>query len=199
MSWSKLSVLMLALAGLGPAGCGFHAVHALPDAAEASADGRAGANLGGDLTRIRVDPIPNRMGQLVRNALVQRLSPRGEPADPAYHLDIHLAENYADLGYRRDNYATLSNLTLTATFSLQTDDLVLLSDTATTIVSFDSLGARYASVVIERDARERAAVQIADDIRSRLAAALQRYHDNPTDPRYQRTQGRITPLVSPAR
>jgi len=199
MSWPRLLLLGLALAGLGPAGCGFRALHAVPDAGTAgTADARDGLDLGGEMARIRVEPIANRTGQLVRNALVQRLSPRGEPADPRYTLKITLTENYSDLGYRRDNYSTLSNLTLTAAFSLQSSEGILLTDSATTIVSFDSLGARYASVVMERDARDRATVQIADDIRSRLAAVLERYLKHPNDPRFHRVEEGVIVQPSPS-
>ncbi|MEO0036002.1 MAG: hypothetical protein RLZZ501_2025 [Pseudomonadota bacterium] len=198
MSWPRLLLLGVALAGLGPAGCGFRAIHAVPGPEEVSADGRGEARGAAELARIRIDPIADRTGQLVRNALLQRLSPRGEPADPLYTLTVRLTENYSDLGYRRDSYSTLSNLTLTATFTLSGEDLLLVSDTASTIVSFDSLGARYASVVMERDARDRAAVQIADDLRSRVAAALERYHAHPDDPIYRRNQGTVVPQAPSA-
>ena len=198
MSWPRLLLLGVALAGLGPAGCGFRAIHAVPGPEELAADGRGETRGAAELARIRIDPIADRTGQLVRNALLQRLSPRGEPADPLYTLNVRLTENYNDLGYRRDSYSTLSNLTLTASFTLSAEGLTLVSDTASTIVSFDSVGARYASVVMERDARDRAAVQIADDIRSRIAAALERYHARPDDPSYRRNQESVLPLAPSA-
>jgi LPS-assembly lipoprotein len=187
MLWPRL-LLVAVLAGLGPAGCGFHAVHAT--------NGDSGA-VGLDLARVRVDPIADRLGQQVRNALIERLSPRGEPADPAYTLKITLTESATDLGYRKDNLATLGNLTVTATVRLYHDSRSLLTDTASTVVSFDYLGPRYASVVMERDARDRAAIQIADDIRGRVAAAIERYKANPNAPRYRRQDDTIVPLAPP--
>ncbi|SEH27104.1 LPS assembly lipoprotein LptE [Magnetospirillum fulvum] len=179
MLWPRL-LLVAMLAGLGPVGCGFRAIHAT---AGSTADD---SPVGVDLARVRVDPISNRVGQQVRNALVQRLSPRGEPADPLYNLQVELTESTTDVGYRKDGYATLGNLTLIATIRLQREGVFLLSESATTVASFDYLGPRYASVVMERDARERAATQIADDIRGRVAAAIERYQANPNDPRFRR-------------
>jgi len=186
MLWPRL-LLVAVLAGLGPVGCGFRAIHAT--SGESGQDSPVGA----DLARVRVDPIKNRVGQQVRNALVQRLSPRGEPADPLYTLRVELTESTADVGYRKDGYATLGNLTLTATIFLRRDGVSLLNESATTVASFDYLGPRYASVVMERDARERAATQIADDIRGRVAAAIERYQANPNDPRYRRQEKAFSP------
>ncbi|CCG41506.1 LPS assembly lipoprotein LptE [Magnetospirillum molischianum] len=191
MLWPRL-LLVAVLAGLGPVGCGFHAIHATSSGAVDDSP------VGTELARVRVDPISNRVGQQVRNALVERLSPRGEPADPLYTLKIVLTESTADVGYRRDNYATLGNLSLSATIQLRREGLTLLNETASTVASFDYLGPRYASVVMERDARERAATQIADDIRGRVAAAIERYQSNPNDPRYRRRDMTIWPDDSTA-
>jgi len=192
MLWPRL-ILVAVLAGLGPVGCGFRAIHATSGLVADDSP------VGADLARVRIEPISNRVGQLVRNALVERLSPRGEPADPLYTLRIELAESTADVGYRKDGYATLGNLTLNARILLVRDGIALLSETATTVASFDYLGPRYASVVMERDARERAATQIADDIRGRVAAAIERYQANPNDPLYRRRGKDFAPLddVSP--
>jgi len=186
MSWPRL-LLVVALAGLGPVGCGFRAIHATSGAAVDTSP------VGAELARVRIDPLPNRVGQQVRNALVERLSPRGEPADPDYVLKVDLSEYTSDIGYRKDGYATLGNLTLNAVIVLQRDGRTLLSDSASTVASFDYLGPRYASVVMERDARERAAMQIADDIRGRVAAAIERYLANPNDARYSRQAQQFLP------
>ena len=142
-----------------------------------------------DLADVRINPIRDRVGQLLRNALVQRITPKGEPGDPIYTLKIILSENAGDLGYRKDTFATLGSLTLQATVLLQASRTTLISDTASTVVTFDYLGPRYASVSMERDAEERAVTQLADDIRSRVALAIARYKANPNDIRYRRRSG----------
>ncbi len=177
MWWSR-ALLLVGLVVLGPAGCGFAPMYAK------SGGDKAGINT--DLAAVRVMPIKDRLGQQLRNALVQRITPQGEPGDYRYTLLITLMETTADLGYRRDSFATLGNLTMTATITLQGNGVGILANSANTVVSFDYLGPRYASVATERDAEDRAISQLADDIRSQVAAAITRYKDNPNDIRYHK-------------
>lgn len=178
MWWSK-ALLLAAVLALGPAGCGFRPMYGSMGGRDSVADA--------DLARIRIEPIKDRMGQLLRNGLLARLTPRGEAADYAYTLRILLSENVSNLGYRKDANATLASLTITAQIQLNGEGSTgILSDSATSIVYFDHLGPRYASVATERDAEERALNQLADDIRNRVTAAIQRYRANPNDERYRR-------------
>ena len=177
MWWSR-ATLLVALLALGPTGCGFAPMYAK------SGGEKAGINT--DLAAIRIAPIKDRLGQQLRNALVQRITPQGEPGDYRYILTIVLMESTADLGYRRDSFATLGNLTISANVALSGNGVVILANTATTVVSFDYLGPRYASLVGERDAEDRAVVQLADQIRSNVATAITHYKTNPNDPRYHK-------------
>ena len=177
MWWSR-ALLLVGLLTLGPSGCGF-----TPMYAKGSAD-KPGINA--DLAGVRVLPIRDRTGQKLRNSLVQRLSPQGEPGDYRYTLTVHLSETTSDLGYRRDTFATLGKLTMSASILLVSDGLGILSGLAQSEVNFDYLGPRYASVAMERDAEDRAITQIAEDVRSQVAAAILRYKSNPKDPKYRK-------------
>ncbi|TAN71511.1 MAG: hypothetical protein EPN20_04600 [Magnetospirillum sp.] len=178
MWWSR-AALLIGLLVLGPTGCGFAPLYA-----------KGGGDKGGvndDLAQIRIAPIKDRLGQKLRNALVQRVTPRGEPGDYRYTLLVTLADGVSDLGYRRDSFATLGNFTLTATISLSGNGVTVLAGSSTTTVSFDYLGPRYASLATERDAQDRAISQLAEDIRAQLAVAITRYRGNPNDPLYRKT------------
>ncbi|EME70500.1 hypothetical protein H261_07718 [Paramagnetospirillum caucaseum] len=146
----------------------------------------AASGIDANLAAIRIEPIKDRIGQQLRNGLLQRLSPRGEAADYAYSLKVVLSEGVSNLGFRKDTYATVANLSMSAQIQLSGDNATILGETVTTTVYFDHLGPRYASVATERDAQERALNQLADDIRNRIAVALQRYQANPNDERYRR-------------
>lgn len=176
MWWSR-ALLLVAVFALGPAGCGFRPMYGTLGPEDSAA--------GAELARIRIEPIKDRVGQQLRNGLLARLTPRGEAADYKYSLKVILSESVGNLGYRKDANATLASLTMTAQIQLMGETGGVLSDTATSIVYFDHLGPRYASVATERDAEERALNQLADDIRNRVAAALQRYRTNPDDERYR--------------
>lgn len=177
MWWSR-ALLLTVLAVLGPVGCGFRPMYAPPSGEAAGVDA--------DLAQIRIGAIKDRKGQVLRNALLQRISPRGEAADYKYMLDIILTENVGSLGYRKDTLATVANMTISAQVRLSGEKASLLGDTVTTTVYFDYLGPRYASLSMERDAEDRALSQLADDIRNRVAVAIQRYRANPNDEIYRR-------------
>ena len=177
--WWFRSLLLVSLLTLGLSGCGF-----TPMYGNGGADSSSGINT--DLAGIRVAPIKDRLGQKLRNSLVQRLSPQGEPGDYRYILTINLSEAASDTGYRRDTFATMGKLNMSAIVTLIGDGVTILSGSATTEVSFDYLGPRYASVAMERDAEDRAITQLAEDIRSQVGAAILRYKVNPSDSRFRK-------------
>ncbi|BAE48832.1 LPS assembly lipoprotein LptE [Paramagnetospirillum magneticum] len=177
MWWSR-ALLLFAVLVLGPVGCGFRPMYGTPSGAASGVDA--------DLATVRIEPIKDRTGQQLRNALLQRLSPRGEAADYAYSLQIKLTETVNNLGFRKDTFATVANMSITAQVQLSKNGGgLILGDNVTTTVYFDYLGPRYASVATERDAEERTLSQLADDIRNRVALAIQRYQANPNDERYR--------------
>ncbi|CAA7614925.1 Predicted secreted protein [Candidatus Terasakiella magnetica] len=176
MWWSRPLIVLLILA-LGPVGCGFRPLYG-----KSGAEAESG---GSDLANIYIDRIDDRIGQQLRNSLLQRLTPRGEPASPDYVLTIKLSQSLSDLGYRKDSFATLGRMVLTAQIGLSAGRRTILSDASTAIANFDYLGPRYASVAMERDAESRAIEQLADDIRSRAAIAIKQYKANPNDPKYR--------------
>lgn len=193
MWWSR-AVLVLSLLALGPMGCGFSPLYT-------KGGGQADSSpVSADLAAIRIQPIKDRLGQQFRNALVSRLTPRGEPGDYAYVLSVDLTSTPSDLGYRRDSFATLGLLTMTASFQLTGNGIAITGGTASTTVYFDYLGPRYASVAMERDAEERAITQLSEDVRSQVAVSIARYKANPKDPKYRQINQQgdaIRPLERP--
>jgi len=177
-------VLLLGLVALGAAGCGFK-----PMLATQAAAGSGSESGDRDLDGVAVGPIKDRLGQMVRNALVERITPRGEPSEPRCLLQIDLTRRATDIGYRRDTYATLGQLSLTAQYALSCGRVVILSDSSVIQVNFDYLGPRYASIAMERDAEDRAVVQLADQLRASVALALAEYRANPKDRRYRPLRG----------
>ncbi|WP_421935198.1 LPS assembly lipoprotein LptE [Pelagibius sp.] len=154
---------MAAVAGLLPlAGCGFQPLYAEDD---------AGATVATELAAIRITPLRDRVGQQMHNFLRDRLNPNGQPAAPNYQLRLQLRERLSELGVRRDETATRANLRLTAEFFLleEGSGRELLSGRSTSTTSYDILENPFASTISERDARERALREVADDIQTRLA------------------------------
>lgn len=161
-----LSVLVAgAVAGLAAA-CGYSPVYG-PRSTSQVASG-----LGG----VRVGPIKDRSGQILRNHLLDRLNPKGQPAAPEYHLSVIVTENIRNLGIQRDETSTRSDLTLRARFQLVKLGInePVLQGASSSTNGFNRVNTHYATVVAARDARKRAASEIADDISNRLAAYLKR-------------------------
>ena len=137
------------------------------------------------LELVTVPPIADRLGQLVRIELTNRLTPT-QPAPPAiYTLPVKLTESRASLAVRKDSSETRANLTITATFELFriSDGARLTSGAFRSVNSYDVVDSDYATLAAESDARRRGAKDIADGIIDRLAILLSRTQQTGTSGR----------------
>jgi LPS-assembly lipoprotein len=148
------------LAPLALAACGFEPLHA----------SRPGQDVPGELASIRVLPIPERSGQVLRNYLLDRLTPLGQAPSSRYTLSIRLVEPRQTLALRRDDVISRSGYSATARFEL--------ADAAGTrvtggIVSYSTdyevTNSEYATLISQQNARDRVLELVGDDIRSQLA------------------------------
>ena len=162
MWWSKPLLVVVVLA-LGPVGCGFRPLYAKPD-------GVAASPTAAELATIRVAGIDDRIGQQLRNGLVQRLTPGGETADVRYVLTVKVAQSNEGLAATNDGHVTLGRMMLTATYFLSDrDGARVKSGSSRAIATYRTLGPRYGTIAVERDTEERALSELAEDIRSQLA------------------------------
>src|SRR5579863_3157905 len=90
------------------AGCGWRPLYAEPQAGPADARLRA----------IRVQPIPERIGQQLEIALRDALNPTGIPTPQRYVLHTTLSVQRADLGIQAQGLATRGRLDVFATYAL---------------------------------------------------------------------------------
>ena len=141
--------------------CGFEPLYA-------TRDGRSAA---GDLAEIRINAIPDRVGQQLRNELLDRLTPRGPAPRQLYALDIKVSESRSELDLRRDTTSTFAKLDLTADFRLIeiATGKVVLSGQSKFASSYNLLRQTFANISAAEDARARGAREISDDLRLRLA------------------------------
>lgn len=160
MWWFRALSILLLLAPLP--GCGFRPLY--------GATGRTAASQV-DLGAITIDPIPDRLGQKVRQALVDGLTPRGEPSLGRYRLGVALGESQDGSGLRADLTYSRVNYKLVATWVLKDakTDQVLTSGQARVLTAYNVAANQFATVSAELDARERAARDIAVEIQNRLA------------------------------
>lgn len=162
MSWSRRIVCC----GLLLAGCGYRPLY--------GERGAAGESVVEELAQVRIEAIPDRIGQQLYNLLRERLNPRGKPAAPKYALKVTLTEQRENLFLEKDETATRANLTLKADFTLTRieDEEIIIKGLSRSVSSYDILASQFASVVSEEDARLRGARAISDEIKTRVALAL---------------------------
>lgn len=165
--WSRRTVLtgfggLLATGALG--GCGFRPLY-----------GRTGdGNFSEVLAQVEIGPIPDRVGQIVRNALLERLTPKGTGGLVNYRLDVLLNESISSLAVQKSADATRADLTLSATYAL-TDirsGKVIQRTNSQAVASFNILNSEFATLMAEKGARDRAARQLSDEIRLKVAIFL---------------------------
>lgn len=168
MDGSKRQILnlmgsALAAGALVPlSGCGFSPLYG---------ENEDGETVATKLATVRIDPLRDRVGQQMHNLLRNRLNPQGQPAAPDYRLMLQITETRRELGVRRDETATRANLKLDTRFFLRETGSgdQILSGRSTSTTSYDILEEPFATTISERDARERALREVADDIETRLA------------------------------
>ena len=160
--------LVAAILSLALTACGFQPLMADRDNAPVSEE----------LSRINVHMVDDRSGQILRNHLLDGLTPRGVPRSPAYHLTIRLSEPRQEIALRRD--ATAGRIGYTANASFTLTDLsgrTLLLGTSSSSSTYEVTNSEYSSVTGQRSARDRAMEDISADIRQQLAAFF--IHANP--------------------
>ena len=130
----------------------------------------------GELATIRVAPIPDRLGQLVRNQLVEYLTPRGQGAQNRYQLNVKLSLSSVGTALAQDESATRYNLTLTSNFTLvdlSTNKKVFVG-VARSIAVYNVITSEYATLIARQDAERRAAQDVAEELRTRLGVFFSR-------------------------
>lgn len=149
------AALILALAG-----CGFTPLYGLD---------QRGGPVTADLALVRLNPIAEALGQDLRQALRDRIHPRGQALQPRYDFWVDLRVERVEQGIRDDDTATRTVLTLAADFQLTEGRLERLRGTAEGVVTFNVLDNKYSTMASEQDALQRAVALVARDLAARLA------------------------------
>ena len=155
--------LVLPICALAVAGCGFKPLY----------EGGKRSQISGQLASVRIAPIADRLGQQLRNELLDRINPFGRPGDPRYALNIKIRESRQELAVRKTELATRANLKIVANFTLKKHGqkpAELLRGTGQATISYNILTANFATMMAEKDARRRAIREISAEITDKLAS-----------------------------
>ncbi len=117
-----------------------------------------------NLDQIDIAIIPNREGQYLRNALIDRFYQSGTPTSPRYNLKIpKIIENVSDFDITIDSEATRRQLKLRATMTLidKKSGKKVLSRKLRAITSYNVLESEFSTIVTEQSARDAALNDLA--------------------------------------
>jgi len=159
------TVLLVAML-LNLTACGFHALYGQGENGVAPASDQ--------LALVRIDRIPDRLGQELRNALLDRITPMGPPSKPRYLLRVSVKETIQELGIRKDETATRANLHLNAKYALY-DAIThaeLFESKLRAVGSYNILQSDFATLTAEQNVRSRLIQKISDSLRTGLAVHL---------------------------
>jgi len=152
-------------------GCGFTPVYATPEDS---------GSISSDLAAIRINNIgegdERRIGQILRNELIDRFT-AGVGAQPVqYDLVIEIDQNTSPLQIQTNDTVTRYNLVLTANFVLRdaASFQVLYQGNARSIGSYDVVESEYATLVAEQDTGREAARDLSDTIANLLSLYFSR-------------------------
>lgn len=128
-----------------------------------------------DLRAVEIVPIGQRLGHYLENELVFQFNGTGAHVTPHYKLVVTPSEgNSTPLVDTVTGLATASTVTTTANYeltSLETGKIVA-HGTVFTTATYDRTSQRFSDMRAARDAEQRDARVLADQIRTQVAAAL---------------------------
>jgi LPS-assembly lipoprotein len=149
------------LALLAMNACGFEPIYAT----------RRGSDVSTELASIRVSPIADRSGQILRNYLLDRLTPLGQSQASRYTLNIRLSEPRQTLALRRDDVISRTGYSASATYELlDGSGKRVVGGISTFSTDYEITSSEYATLVSQQNARDRVLELVSDDIRGQLAA-----------------------------
>ncbi len=122
------------------------------------------------LSLVAIDNIPNENGQKLRNHLIDRMYFKGRPTNPAAFLSVSLSDKTTSLGIKKDETASLVEMSLTAKYRLLDKNRApLLEGTARSVVLYSQLDAQYGTLAAQRNAYDRALTEVGEQIVGRLS------------------------------
>lgn len=126
-----------------------------------------------EMERIRIAHIPERSGQILRNYLLDAMTPRGVQSPELYSLVITLNEPRREVAIRRDDTASRLSYAASATFALHDRQRRnVFSGSAFTETTYEVTNSEFATLSGYASARDRSLQDVSNDIRLQIATYL---------------------------
>jgi hypothetical protein len=173
MSWSKAPALLagLAFCVMLP-GCGFKPLYGADSVAHNKTTSQ-------EFAQIQIPVLEGRIGQELRNMLIDSIHPNGAARDYRYKLNVNVREADINLGLQQNATSTRGLVLITVQYWLVDTQAgkTLLHETLRSSTSYNILINQFSSQLSSDDARVKGLEQISDDMTERLALY---FHTNST-------------------
>jgi LPS-assembly lipoprotein len=132
-----------------------------------------GTATGQVLTSIAIDPVTDRVAQVVRNKLISGFGSDGG-ASPVYRMHLTVNTSEVALGIGAAGASPTNSVSVAVTYVITRFDSgkVVAKSAARATASFDIVNQEFANTRARLDAQNRAAATVADQVRIRVAAAI---------------------------
>lgn len=151
------------------AACGFHPVYGVNKYTATGVEEH--------LEYIQIGSIPDREGQFLRNALIDRFYRDGRPQNPRYMLAVApVSESTSNLDITIDSDSTRGQLKISTSFTLvdnQTGEEIL-ARRVQSIASYNILDSEFTNRVSEQNTRENVLNDLARQIEQQIALYFKR-------------------------
>ena len=139
---------------------------------------KGSANIVTDFSDVRVEPIKDRIGQLLSNELKHLLNPLRTPINPKYSLITTLTQSTRSLAVKKTALATRANLLIVSSHRLVDiqSQQILTSAKNSITVSYNIYSSQYATISAEKEATKRAAKELAHDIRLQIGVFFKNHN-----------------------
>lgn len=136
----------------------------------------SGAHVQDRLAQIDYAIIPGRVGQRIRNELIFASTGGGDPLPPQFRLEMAIKESVTSLLVKTTGEAASQVYNLEASFRLIDikTKKQMFEGKSYARAAFERYESIYANIRAKEDAENRAARQMADELKVRLAAFLSR-------------------------
>ena len=169
MSWfeaqARRGLTAFALfACLAPSACGFKPLYGVDSASHEHGVVR-------EFAAVEIPAMPDRIGQQLRNLLIDSMHPGGADATYRYRLNVTIKEIDLNIGLQANSTSTRGQVRLTVIYWLT--DLesgkILQREILRTSTGYNILLNQFGSVLSADDARQKGLQQLSGDITQRLA------------------------------
>ncbi len=142
-----------------------------------SGEGAQSSSIQSDFGQVAIENIPDRDGQYLRNALIDRFYQQGRPVQPKYKLTVQpIRETTTDLDITKSSDATRGQLKLNTSMTLvdTASGETVLKRNLVSIGSYNILGSEFANRVTEQNTKDNALNDLARQIELQVGLYLKK-------------------------